>query len=199
MTEHSWYGFPVNKKYKVILADPSWKYGNWEVSKHFRWWGIAKKHYDTLDVDIIKKLPVQKIAAKNSFLFLWCTFPNLADGLEVIESWGFKYKTIGFLWTKTNKYNDKLYFGMGNYSRANAEPCLLATKGKPEVKSNNVFSIIRSSIKEHSKKPDEVRKRIVELCGDVPRIELFARTKAHGWDAWGNDDKLELEPIEKFF
>ena len=79
------------------------------------------------------------------------------------------------------------FWGMGNWTRSNAELCLLATKGNPKRQSKSVHQIIVSPIEEHSKKPDEARKRIVELMGDVPRIELFAREHTPGWDVWGNE------------
>ena len=114
--------------------------------------------------------------------------------------WGFQYKTIGFDWFKTNKNDNRLRFGLGTYTRGNSEPCLLATKGKVKklIKSNNISSAITTSIRSHSRKPDLIREKIVKLCGDLPRIELFARTKIHGWDVWGNDPKLDNKPLEAF-
>lgn len=121
-------------------------------------------------------------------LFLWVTAPCLIEGIELITAWGFKYKTVAFTWVKQNKKSDGLFTGMGYYTRANAEYCLLATKGKIlERKSHGVHSVVLSHIERHSKKPDEVRDRIVRLFGDVPRIELFARQYATGWDCWGNE------------
>jgi N6-adenosine-specific RNA methylase IME4 len=89
--------------------------------------------------------------------------------------------------------------GMGNYTRGNTEFCLMGVKGKPKRIDNNVSQLIKSTIRQHSKKPDIVRDKITQLCGDLPRIELFARTKVHGWDVWGNDEKLEATPLESFF
>jgi len=145
--------------------------------------------YKTMSLEDIKNLPVQEIADDNCVLFMWVTFPMLLEGLEVINSWGFKYKTLGFSWIKTNPKNGKPFFGVGYYAKSNCEVCLMATKGKvhPMVISNMVSSCIISRRREHSRKPDEVRNKIVELFGDLPRVELFARQKVEGWDVWGNE------------
>ena len=137
----------------------------------------------------IYNLPVSKISEENCILFLWVTYPNLLEGLETIKRWGFTYKTCGFSWIKKNKIKDSLFWGMGYYTRSNNEICLLATKGKPKRISSKVHQVVIDKIREHSRKPDCIRDRIVELCGDVSRIELFARQDfTHkGWDHWGNE------------
>lgn len=111
----------------------------------------------------------------------------LKEALEVIEAWGFTYKTVAFNWVKQNKSGVGLFMGLGNWTRSNSEICLLAVKGKPKRVSAGVHSIILSPLQRHSRKPDETRDRIVELMGDLPRIELFARETAPGWDSWGNE------------
>ncbi len=141
----------------------------------------------------IKALPVATIADENCMLFLWATFPNLSEALEVMRSWGFQYKTLGFSWIKTNKKNGKPFFGIGYYTKSNCEVCLIGVKGKPIKKSNFVSSVIISPRREHSKKPEEVREKIVELCGDIPRVELFSRQKIAGWDAWGNEIESDIQ------
>lgn len=140
-----------------------------------------------MTLEEIKSLPIKNIASENCMLFLWVTFPNLQEGLDVIKSWGFKYKTIGFSWIKTNKKNNKPFFGIGYYTKSNCEVCLIGVKGKPIKESNSVSSVVIAPREQHSKKPDCVRDKIVELCGDKPRIELFARQHADGWDCWGNE------------
>lgn len=125
-------------------------------------------------------------------LFLWATFPRLEWALQVIKAWGFDYKTCAFNWTKLNKKNNKPAFGTGYYTRSNAEVCLLATRGKPIVESHAISSVVITPIEEHSKKPDVVPELIVELCGNIPRIELFARRQRDGWDCWGN----EVSPLQ---
>lgn len=132
-------------------------------------------------------LPVADIAAPDCALFMWVTFPTLPDAFKVLEAWGFTYKTVAFVWVKRNKKSPSWFWGLGHWTRANAEMCLLATRGKPKRISAAVHQIIDSPIEEHSKKPDETRTRIVELVGDLPRIELFARQTAPGWDVWGNE------------
>ena len=111
----------------------------------------------------------------------------LQEALKVIESWGFKYKTIGFQWIKQNKSGKGFFFGLGRWTRGNSECCLIAVKGKPKRISNSVSQLVFSPLQEHSKKPDIVREKIVELIGDKPRIELFARQSVEGWDCWGNE------------
>ena len=100
---------------------------------------------------------------------------------------GFTYKTLGFVWVNKNKKSVGWFWGGGNWTRANAEVCLIATKGKPKRVSASVHQICDAPRTEHSRKPDEIRQRIVDLCGDLPRIELFARQYANGWDCWGNE------------
>jgi N6-adenosine-specific RNA methylase IME4 len=140
-----------------------------------------------MTIDDIKKLPIKDIADDNCILFMWVTYPLLKEGIETIESWNFNYKTCGFSWIKKNKKADSLFWGLGYWTRANNEICLLATKGKPKRVSKSVHQVVMDKIREHSRKPDCVRDRIVELCGDLPRIELFAREKTPGWDVWGNE------------
>ena len=135
----------------------------------------------------------QGIADNNSVLFLWATYPMLKEALKVIETWGFKYKSIAFQWVKLNKKNGKPFYGLGRWTRGNTECCLLATKGKPQRKSNSVFQLIQTPIEGHSKKPDIIRDKIVELMGDLPRIELFARQKVKGWDSWGNEIESDIK------
>lgn len=177
--------FNTEKKYKLIYCDPPWEYLTYSKKGKGR---SAESHYPTMPKTEIQKLPVPSISAKGSVLFLWVTAPCIFEGFELIEKWGFTYKTVAFTWIKQNRKSDGLFTGMGYYTRANAEFCLLATRGKIlERKSHAVHSVVVSHIEEHSKKPDEVRKRIVQLFGELPRIELFARQHAEGWDCWGNE------------
>ena len=179
------------KKYNIIYADPPYSYKD-KRDKHPRMCGGAISHYNTMSIEQIKSLPIKDLAADNCMLFLWVTFPNLQEGLDVIKAWDFTYKTLGFSWIKTNKNNGKPFFGIGYYTKSNCEVCLIGVKGKPIKVSNSVSSVVISPRQEHSKKPDQIRDKIVELCGDVPRIELFARQKAEGWDVWGNEVKSDI-------
>jgi N6-adenosine-specific RNA methylase IME4 len=171
--------FP-DKKYQIIYADPPWRY--WEGGKKNQ-----SKHYGTMNIEELKLLPVSAISDVNCALFLWVTFPILEHVFDLAKTWGFRYSTQAFTWVKRNKIADTWFWGCGGWTRANAELCLLFTKGSPKRVSRSVHSIIDCRIMEHSKKPTEVRHKIVELMGDLPRIELFARQKADGWDAWGNE------------
>lgn len=185
--------FP-NKKYKIIYADPPWSYKNGKG--HPRWAGDALAHYPTMSIEDIKALPVQEIADKDSILFLWVTFPNFQEGLDTLKAWGFEYKTLGFSWIKLNPKNGKPFFGVGYYTKSNCEVCLIGVKGKAPKESNKVSSVIMEPRGKHSKKPTIVRDKIVELCGDLSRIELFARESAEGWDVWGNEvDKYDESSI----
>lgn len=173
----------TDKKYNIIYADPPWSYKDKALSGNR---GACCK-YPVMSIDDICKLPVNQIADKDCILFMWVTMPKLNECFKVMEAWGFEYKTSAFTWVKKNKKSGSLFMGMGRWTRANAEICLIATKGKPKRVSASVHSVILSSIEEHSKKPNEARERIVQLCGDIPRIELFARQYADGWDCWGNE------------
>jgi N6-adenosine-specific RNA methylase IME4 len=140
----------------------------------------------------IDNLPVKNIADKNCVLFLWVTMPKLNECWDLITNWGFEYKTVAFTWVKKNKIQPSWFWGMGRWTRANAELCLLATKGKPKRISASVHSIIDTPIQKHSQKPNEVKDRIISLVGDLPRIELFARSKTDGWDVWGNEVESDI-------
>ena len=184
-----------NKKYQIIYADPAWEYRNSGSTKNSR--GNAKQFYKTMPIEEIKNLTVNEIADENCWLFLWTTYPQIQNGLDVLKAWGFRYHTVAFTWIKKTT-TGKDFVGMGFYTRSNPEIVLLGMKGKVRPLVHTVRNITYSQIQEHSKKPDIVRDKIVQLCGDLPRIELFARTKIHGWDVWGNDPKLESKPLEAF-
>jgi len=174
--------FP-DKKYQIIYADPPWRYKVWNRDTGLG--RSADSHYTTMTLEQIKELNVP--ADKNCVLFLWATLPMLQEALDVITAWDFIYKTVAFTWVKKNKKSDSLFWGMGYWTRANVEVCLLATKGKIKRQAANIHQVIMSPIRKHSQKPDEVRERIIKLVGDLPRIELFARQRTFGWDVWGNE------------
>ena len=169
------------KKFKVILADCPWRYKSKNL-KH----GGALAHYPTMTIKDIKNLPVSEIAEDNSVLFLWATFPLLPEALEVIKSWGFKYKTCAFTWVKTRKDGMPLA-GMGSYTKANAELCLLAMRGHIKSIDKTVPQILMHPRQGHSVKPDEIMRRIERLFGEQKMIELFARREVPGWDRWGDE------------
>jgi len=174
--------FP-NKKYNIIYADPAWSYQDKALAGNR---GASCK-YETQSANWLNNLPVKDIADKDCILFLWVTMPKLNECFDLITAWGFEYKTCAFTWVKRNKISPTWFMGMGRWTRANAEICLLATKGKPKRINAGVHSVIDTPIERHSKKPDIAKQKIIDLVGDLPRIELFARQKTDGWDVWGNE------------
>ena len=151
-----------------------------------------------MSIDELCALPVETLAEKDCLLFLWATFPQLPEALRLIRAWGFTFKTVAFVWLKLNKKSPTWFYGLGYWTRGNAEICLLAKRGKPKRRSAGVHQFSISPVEEHSKKPDVTRDKIIELAGDLPRVELFARQKAPGWDVLGNevDSDLSLTPQE---
>lgn len=167
-------------RYSVIYADPPWSYGDQCLHR-----GGAERHYPTLSPEDLRRLPVRRISRPDSLCFMWVTGPQMDVGLSVLRAWGFAFKTTAFTWIKRHD-SGKLAWGMGGWTRANPEFVLLGVRGKLHRQSAGVHSVIEAVRRAHSTKPPEVRDRIVDLVGDVPRIELFARARAPGWDAWGN-------------
>lgn len=176
--------------YRVIYADPCWSYKQGGR-------GVAENHYSTMSTTQIAEMPVSRIAAKDSVLFLWGTWPNLFETAPVITGWGYRFKTLGFLWVKHYEKSGKPFWGGGFWSRSNSEFCLLATRGDVRRISASVHQLVetwdeqedlvlRAPVGRHSAKPPEVRERIEKLMGDVPRIELFARERTQNWDAFGD-------------
>jgi N6-adenosine-specific RNA methylase IME4 len=182
-------------RYRVIYADPPWSYDDAGVR------GGVDHHYPTLDADALATLPVHLLAEPDAVLFMWATYPLLPDALRTMAAWGFTYKTIAFQWVKQNRKADTDFVGMGRWTRGNTEPCLLGVRGKPKrTGAASVRQVVRAPVAKHSAKPPEVRDRIVDLLGDVPRIELFAREQADGWESTGLDlDGLDLRDVLKAY
>ena len=168
--------------FDIIYADPAWEYDDTCDSGER---GAAHK-YDVMTIDDLCALPVQSIAAKDCALFLWMTMPKMREAMKLIDAWQFTFKTVAFTWLKTTKHG-KLFTGMGRWTRSNPELCWLATKGHPHRVDAAVHSVIEAPVTRHSEKPNEVRERIVQLMGDISRVELFARKRYRGWKAWGNE------------
>ncbi len=199
----------ANDLYNIIYADPPWSYtrtiGNGVLNR-----GNGEVHYSSMSVHAIQALgyDIRRITRKNSALLLWATMPCLPDAIRVMEAWGFKYKTCWATWVKTNKAGDKPFFGVGYYTRSNAELCLLGVKGKiasfknlveGEVRDGNpnaLGSICIEQPREHSRKPATVRDNIVTFFGDVPRLELFAREQSPGWSVLGNQSDKYNEQMK---
>ena len=161
--------------------------------------GMADKHYDVMKFKDLCELPIDNITKDDCFLFLWVTSPFLEKGFELIKAWGFLYATVGFVWVKMkNDMSEVRKDGLGKYTISNAEYCLIARKGKYWRNARNVQQIIEYPKTEHSEKPKEIRDKIVSLCGDLPRVELFARDLCKGWDSIGNEiDGKDIRDVIK--
>ena len=178
----------ISKKYNVIYADPPWSFKTFSDKGKDR---SPENHYGVMNLKDICNLPVNNIANDNSVLLMWVVDPLLDKAFEVINAWGFKYKTVGFTWAKTNKKSMGFFTGLGYWTRGNPEMCLLATKGKPKRISKSVPQLVVEQRREHSRKPDIMYNHIENLL-EGPYIELFARTQRPGWDSWGNQtDKFK--------
>ena len=186
--------FP-DKKYNIIYADPPYKFGS-RLANGNKKNGIVNlkqikisDNYKVMTNKEICELPIKNITKKDAVLFLWTTDAHLEEAIAVINFWGFKYKTIAFNWLKKEKSGIQSCY-VGFWTAKCGEICLLATKGKMSrfLKKRNVRQLVEATRGKHSEKPNEVRKRIVEMFGkDIPKIELFARQKVEGWDCWGNE------------
>ncbi len=171
-------------RYSIIYADPPWRYNDNRCS------GAAEDHYQTMSLENIKNMPVNAITNANCTLFMWATYPLLPEALQVIEAWGFKYKTVAFTWVKLNKNGFGHFLGLGRWTGGNPEICLLATKGKPQRLNANVANLTLAPLGRHSAKPTIIKEKIVQLMGYLPRLELFAREQGGGWSVWGNDPAI---------
>lgn len=195
------------KKYKLIAADPPWNYSN-AVSN-----GAAGDHYRTMKLEDIKRLPVWDVADDDAVLAMWYTGTHVREAMDVAEAWGFQVRQMFlFTWVKMNQksgermdkalengevwdshdvmawLDKEVKINAGNYTRQNQESMLVAVRGRGlERQSASVRQIVFSCPGEHSAKPKEVMHRLVELYGDVPRLEMFARSSMPGWDCWGNE------------
>jgi len=177
------------KKYQIIYADPPWSYNDKMKGTGFE----IEKQYKTMDLESLKQLPIKEISEDNSVLLMWFVYGMLPEALELIKSWGFKYKTIAFIWNKKSKHGKSVYT-MGRWTLSNTEAVILATRGccSKYKKTNSMKQYVEAERTRHSKKPDIVKNKIVELFGDIPRIELFARQKTEGWDVWGNEVQSDI-------
>ena len=172
--------------YDVILADPPWSFDVWD--KDTGSGRSATSHYNTMTLEDICNLRIANLANKNCALFLWAVWPSFIPNVgQVIESWGFKYKTVAWVWVKAKPSGFGFFTGMGYYTRANTEPCLLAVRGNMPVARHDIQALIYSPVREHSRKPDEQYAKIEKLYPNMKYLELFARHKREGWDCWGNE------------
>lgn len=183
---------PQNQQ--LLYADPAWDYDD---KAHSGKRGVGYKYPPQKFMDIAR-MNIPRIMADDAVCFMWVTCPNLHYSIEVMEAWGFEYRTVGFVWVKKNSINiDTDFMGMGNWTRANAELILLGVRGKPHRISKKIRQVVRymedhdptvieRRILEHSAKPPVFRQLITGLMGEVPRTELYARDVAKGWNQYGH-------------
>lgn len=178
----------INKKYQVIYADCPWTYDNKRTGGNYT--SGASQKYNTMSVDELTALPIQNITHDNCVLFMWATVPLLPEAFHVLDAWRFQYKTK-MTW-------DKQLIGMGHWFRGITEELLVAVQGNVKPFHSQLPNLIRIPRLKHSKKPHKFREIIEGVTyGLEPRIELFARTKIHGWDTWGNDSALEQPTLDE--
>lgn len=176
--------FPKGKKFKVIMADPPWPYQTWGNGAQVP--ARGEQPYETMSLDELQKLPVSEAAADDCVLVMWVISSHVAKAIMLGICWGFEFKTLGFVWEKTQKGDPtKLKMGMGKWLRQECEISLLFTRGKPKRVSAGVRQVIQEPAREHSRKPDVAYERLEELCAG-PYLELFSRTDRKGWTAWGD-------------
>ena len=194
----------MNKKYQIIYADPPWKFGSKQYRDGGRTFQDIEEKYNTMHIEDIEDIDINSITDNDCACFMWSTDAHLKEAINLLEKWGFAYKTIAFVWLK--KYNTgTTVVKFAPWTLKSTEICLLGIKGKmgKYKKSNKVRQFVEAERTIHSRKPDEVRDRIVKLFGDLPRIELFARedkqlnfngkTIFDGWDVWGNEVKSDIK------
>jgi len=179
-------------KYDVILADPPWHFESFIPGKNTR---SAENHYPTMSTPEICDLPVGDLAADNAALFLWAVWPRVFDAKDVIDAWGFEYRSLAWCWVKANKSGFGFFTGMGYYFRQNTEPCFLAIRGSMPAARHDLQALIYSAVRDHSQKPTDQYRKIEALYPEKRYLELFARRTRPGWDAWGNEvpNSVEME------
>ena len=179
-----------NKKYNIIYADPPWHYGSKSAVNNTTGRAIKplSDHYSTMSLQALKNMPIKNMTKDDAACFMWVTDSHIDEALEVLRSWGFAYKTIAFNWVKTTSKGNYCK-NVAPWTMKSSEICLLGIKGRMTKykQANNIESLVIAQRTQHSQKPNEVRKRIEDLFGDLPRIELFARQKTDGWDVWGDE------------
>jgi|SRR5262245_34852596 len=184
--------------YRVGQIDPPWRFFTWSPRGRGK---CPDQHYHCEELEKLKALPIGELMAADAWVFLWVIQTHFPAALELLSAWGFEYKTVGFVWVKMPKQwrPDEIPLrlrprtGLGYYTRSNSEQCWIASRGDGVKRQDRgVDQVIYAAIREHSRKPDEVARRIDRLVGDVPRIELFAREQRPGWAAWGDQIQLNL-------
>ena len=182
----------MSAPYSVVMCDPPWKFRTWSETNQAK---SPSRHYSLMEAEDIRAIPVRDMVADDAALFLWVVQSNLPEALALINAWDFTFKTVAFAWVKIKGKQDRLFYtgedvrmGLGYHTRAGFEQCWLATRGDGyERLVKDEPQVLFSPLREHSRKPDEIADAIVRLCGDVPRLDMFTRTRRSGWDAYGNE------------
>lgn len=175
------------KDYDVILVDPPWSYYSWDKNTGPQG-RTAAKHYNTMSIEEICELPVGGLARENCAMFMWAVWPDIYRSQEVMNAWGFRYATVAWVWAKLNPSSIGFHYGLGYYTRANTEPCMLAIRGSMPPAVKDVQALIVEPVREHSRKPDSQYGKIERLYPSMDYIELFARSRwSDDWDVWGNE------------
>ena len=192
------------KKYQIVYADPPWHFSGGirsskKIDGKYQYYTPdttvgSGKYKSTMSNDDIVALPISTITDDDCVLFMWTTDAHLPVALEVMKSWGLPYKTIAFVWNKKEKSGKQVCY-YGKWTMKGTEICLLGAKGKINslIKSRKIRGLVEATRGKHSEKPGEVRKRIEDMFGDIPKIELFARQKVEGWDCWGNEVESDID------
>lgn len=183
-------GAPPPYPYRVLYVDPPWRYRvhNKPNREGWRQWGVeCQGHYPTMSIAEMAALPVGDLVGRHAALFMWVTSPLLREAFELMDAWGFAYKTKAFSWVKVNRDGSPVTHGLGHYTKSNTEDCLLAIRGSMPVTDKTVAQIITAPRRQHSRKPDDVYSRIERLYPRGPYVELFARQEWPRWDQWGNE------------
>lgn len=175
-------------KFSVILVDPPWSYKGQSQhnGKGKKLTGGAVEHYPTVPTSVLKTLPVSGVCEDKAICFMWVTSPHLDQGIDLMKAWGFKYKTIAFVW-------DKQKLNPGAYTLSQVEIVIVGIRGSiPKPRGSRRERQFLSEIREeHSRKPEEVRKRINRMFPTQKKLELFARRQAPGWTIWGNEVTMD--------
>jgi len=182
--------YNTDKKYQVIYADPPWSFNSKKTGGSMKSGALAQ--YDTMSIEDLKAMPVEALTTDDAILVMWYVGSQPQEALDLAKAWGFTVKNInGFVWDKLTVKGNPV-FGLGFYTRAGSESALIAIKGKAGnlIADHSVRAVRKAKIGAHSQKPDEFRSDIVQMCGDVPRLEMFARQSAQGWDCFGNEVDL---------
>jgi len=184
----------MDKKYQIIYADPPWFFpNNYGKIDNSRLSGFgAELRYKLITDEELLDLPIKNLADDSCALFLWVVNARLDFGIEVLKHWGFTYQTVAFNWVKTSQKTGMPNCRLGYWTLGGSELCLLGIKGKMKPCDHKIRQVVMLPRMGHSTKPPIFREDIVHLFGDLPRIELFARQKALGWDCWGNEVESDI-------